>query len=121
MRPPCRFLAATARHPAVLQMVESLLGPGVKMPSRSRGLYCVWPTSCPTRQIGPHIDSQSEELLATTYLGTVGPADGGFTVWSAHGGSVISSCGREGGGGGSLRAPSCIVPQQASDRFAWAC
>ena len=27
--------------------------------------------------MGPHVDSQSEELLATTYLGPVGIEDGG--------------------------------------------
>ena len=40
-------------------------------------MYTLWPQSSPERSMGPHVDSQSEELLATTYLGPVGIEDGG--------------------------------------------
>ena len=41
----------------------------------------VWPRSRPALSLGPHVDSQSEELLATTYLGPVEAKDGPFTIW----------------------------------------
>lgn len=75
------FMHATCRHPRMLRMVESFLGGPVKLPTRNRGLYSVWPRFAPARQLGPHLDNQSEELLATTYLGPVNAADGGFTFW----------------------------------------
>eukprot|EP01052_Picozoa_sp_SAG31_P008262 SAG31_NODE_414_length_15953_cov_2.982528_11_plen_151_part_00 len=75
------FMRATCRHPRMLRMVESFLGGPVKLPTRNRGLYTVWPRRAPARQLGPHLDNQSEELLATTYLGPVDAADGGFTLW----------------------------------------
>ena len=46
-------------------------------------LLQVWPRSQPEFSLGPHVDSQSEELLATTYLGPVGATDGPFTLWPA--------------------------------------
>jgi hypothetical protein len=75
------FLHATSRHPRALRMVESLLGANLKLPSRLRGIYTVWPQSQPAYSLGPHVDSQSEELLTTTYLGTVTEHDAPFTIW----------------------------------------
>jgi hypothetical protein len=74
------FLAATSRHPRMQRMVESILGGPIRQPNRNRGLYCIFPRDDPERTLGPHVDSQSEELLATTYLGAVGPEDGGFAI-----------------------------------------
>ena len=75
------FLAATSDHPRMRDMVESILGGPIRISNRNRGTYAVFPRSQPEPQPGPHVDSQSEELLATIYLGPVGPADGGFTFW----------------------------------------
>ena len=75
------FMAATCRHPSILRMVESLLGGPIKLPTRNRGIYTVWPQSEPELSLGPHVDSQSEELLATTIFGDVTASDGGFTFW----------------------------------------
>ena len=51
------------------------------MPLINAGCMQVWPRSQPELSLGPHVDSQSEELLATTYLGPVSAEDGGFTIW----------------------------------------
>ena len=75
------FLAATSRHPKVLSIVESLLGGPIHRPNRNRGLYTIWPSSEAKLTLGPHVDSQGEELLATTLLGDVGHHDGPFTFW----------------------------------------
>jgi hypothetical protein len=31
--------------------------------------------------LGPHIDTETEQLLAVTYLSDVGPSGGNFVVW----------------------------------------
>jgi hypothetical protein len=75
------FLAATSHHPSMMRVVESMLGGPIRMPNRNRGLYAVFPRSNPQLSLSGHVDSQSEELLATTLLGTVGDDDGPFTIW----------------------------------------
>ena len=75
------FLSATSHHPRMMHMVESLLGGPIRHSNRNRGVYVVFPRAQPERKLGAHVDSQSEELLATVYLDDVGPHDGGFTFW----------------------------------------
>ena len=74
------FLAATARHPDALRVVEALIGGPVKLPGRNRGIYAIFPTS-KDGNLGPHVDSHTFECQMVTYLGPVGDNSGGFTVW----------------------------------------
>jgi hypothetical protein len=70
------FLAATSHHPRMMRAVESLLGGPIRTSNRNRGVYAVFPQSAPEQALSPHVDNQSEELLATINLDTVGPTDG---------------------------------------------
>jgi hypothetical protein len=74
------FLAATARHPDALRVVEALIGGPVKLPGRNRGIYAIFPTS-QDGNLGPHVDSHTFECQMVTYLAQVGDNSGGFTVW----------------------------------------
>eukprot|EP01043_Picozoa_sp_COSAG02_P067937 COSAG02_NODE_11094_length_1794_cov_1.300885_2_plen_269_part_00 len=74
------FLAATARHPDALRVVEALIGGPVKLPGRNRGIYAIFPTA-QDGSLGPHVDSHTFECQMVTYLGPVGDNSGGFTVW----------------------------------------
>ena len=79
------FLDVTTRSTPMISVVESLIGGPVKLPGRCRGMYTIWPRG--PRQhaaegtLGPHIDTETEQLLAVFYLDSVGPKEGGFVVW----------------------------------------
>jgi hypothetical protein len=64
------FLAATARHPDALAVVEALIGGPVKLPGRNRGIYAIFPQS-QGGGLGPHVDSHTFECQMVTYLGPV--------------------------------------------------
>lgn len=71
---------ATCAHPAVLRMVESLVGGRIKRPHRNRGMYVHFPRSEPGG-LGPHNDSMPAELFGMVYLDHVPPFSGGTCVW----------------------------------------
>lgn len=78
------FVADTSAHPKVLAIVEGLIGAPLRRPTRTRGIYSIWPRSHsgrPSAQLSPHLDTETAQLLATVYLDRVGPSDGCFTVW----------------------------------------
>ena len=78
------FLAATARHPDALAVVEALIGGPVKLPGRNRGIYAIFPQS-QGGGLGPHVDSHTFECQMVTYLGPVGDDSGGKLLPSAWG------------------------------------
>eukprot|EP01051_Picozoa_sp_SAG22_P000318 SAG22_NODE_7_length_40155_cov_25.241356_31_plen_485_part_00 len=82
------FLRATSWSAATLGVVEALIGGPVKRPGRCRGMYTIWPrrgdfasSAAAGATLGPHIDTETEQLLAVTYLSEVGPSGGNFVVW----------------------------------------
>ena len=76
------MLELTANHPAVQTAVRSLLGEGVRICERVRGVYVVLPKP-PSRtgQLGPHVDHAAAQLCAMVLVDDVPPQTGGFTVW----------------------------------------
>ena len=77
------FVDATSAHPAMLNMVETLLGSTVKRTRRNRGIYSIFPhdKTGPESKLGPHMDQNMTELMAVTYLDEVGSRGGGFTIY----------------------------------------
>ena len=74
------WLAATSAHPAVLRVVESILGGQIKIPNRNRGTYSYFPQT-ELGSLGPHQDSLPFDLFGMLYLAEVGPLSGGTVVW----------------------------------------
>lgn len=70
------WLAATSAHPNVLHMVEALIGGPVKVPTRNRGIYCIFPHADPGN-LGPHHDWHPFDLGGMAYISAVAPFSGG--------------------------------------------
>ena len=72
-------------NPRVLAHVQGLVGGRVRPPTRTRGVYSVWPNSkhreIPDEEIGaslgPHNDGSAQVLNGMAYLATVGNRGGG--------------------------------------------
>lgn len=80
-------------NPRVLAHVQGLVGGEVRPPTRTRGVYSVWPSSKHRElddagiaaAMGPHNDGSAQVLNGMAYLDTVGERGGGFTIWpGAH-------------------------------------
>ena len=80
-------------NPRVLAHVQGLVGGRVRPPTRTRGVYSVWPNSrhrdlpeeAVGESLGPHNDGSAQVLNGMAYLDTVGHRGGGFTIWpGAH-------------------------------------
>jgi hypothetical protein len=80
------LLSATAHAPAVVGVVERLLGARVRAAPRVRGVYMLWPTSDHReRAVHGHNDSRPGQVSAMVLAADVPPHSGGFTVWpSSH-------------------------------------
>jgi hypothetical protein len=76
------FVSATSAHPAILEVVEALVGGPLRRPSRNRGTYILFPKTDPGKP-GPHHDSIPCDLFAMLYLSDVRPRSGGTIVWPA--------------------------------------
>jgi hypothetical protein len=74
------WLSATSAHPNVLHVVEALIGGPVKVPTRNRGIYCMFPHEEPGK-LGPHHDWHPFDLGGMAYIGHVAPYSGGTTLW----------------------------------------
>lgn len=74
------WLSATSAHPNVLHMVEALIGGPVKIPTRNRGIYCMFPHDDPG-VLGPHHDWHPFDLGGMAYISAVAPYSGGTTLW----------------------------------------
>lgn len=70
------WLADTSAHPNVLHMVEALIGGPVKVPTRNRGIYCMFPHADPGN-LGPHHDWHPFDLGGMAYISAVAPFSGG--------------------------------------------
>lgn len=87
------MLSLFGANPRVLAHVQGLVGGQVRPPTRTRGVYSVWPNSkhrdLPDDAIGdslgPHNDGSAQVLNGMAYLDTVQHRGGGFTIWpGAH-------------------------------------
>ena len=75
--------------PCVRKVAESLLGPDLRVSTRIRGVYVVFPSeSVPEGGLedqagflGPHTDQVCQQLNACGYLDDVNPRNGGFTIY----------------------------------------
>ena len=77
------WLAATSAHPNVLHMVEELIGGPVKVPTRNRGIYCMFPHEKPG-DLGPHHDWHPFDLGGMAYISAVAPFSGGTFTPGAY-------------------------------------
>lgn len=74
------WLAATSAHPNTLHVVEALLGGPIKLPTRNRGIYFMFPKSEPGG-LSPHHDWHPFDLGGMALISRVEPYSGGTTLW----------------------------------------
>ena len=76
------ILNATANHPAVLRIVEQMIGKPVARSNRVRGVYVVLPKPIDVAGgLGPHVDHAAAQICAMVLLAEIPPKIGGFTIW----------------------------------------
>ena len=72
-----------ANHPALVRCVAGLIGDPVRPCSRTRGVYCIFPSSVdtPSNSLGPHLDGSCNQISAMVLVEDAPPQCGGFTLW----------------------------------------